>query len=286
MTTFLTPNLGSSSLRPSLRPDCSKCFALCCIALGFSRSIDFAFDKPAGLPCPNLDPGSNCTIHASLLGRGFRGCTVFDCFGAGQSVSQRFYLGISWADDLGSREHIFTAFRIMKQLHEMLWYVEEAADRAYDPGVADYARELTARISALTEGEADALLAADVRTLHEDVRELLIAVSEEVRAPYSADGAALHSELVPGADLSGRSFRSHGLCGADLRGAILITADFRDCDLAAVDLLGADLRDAKLAAADLASALYLTQPQLSAASGSSTTRLPAWLSAPASWSEH
>ena len=69
--------------RRSLRADCGNCFALCCTAFGFARSADFAVDKPAATPCQNLAADFSCTIHDRLRPRGFRGCTVFDCFGAG-----------------------------------------------------------------------------------------------------------------------------------------------------------------------------------------------------------
>ena len=36
-----------------LRADCTRCFALCCVAPAFAASADFAIDKPAGQPCPN-----------------------------------------------------------------------------------------------------------------------------------------------------------------------------------------------------------------------------------------
>ncbi len=37
-----------------LKADCEKCFGLCCVALPFAASADFAFDKQAGSPCINL----------------------------------------------------------------------------------------------------------------------------------------------------------------------------------------------------------------------------------------
>ena len=73
----------------ALRADCSRCFALCCVAPAFAASADFAIDKPAGHPCPNLqEEDFRCGIHDRLRERGFPGCTVFDCFGAGQQVAQ------------------------------------------------------------------------------------------------------------------------------------------------------------------------------------------------------
>ena len=67
----------------ALRADCERCFGLCCVAPAFSASADFAIDKPAGHPCPHLRPDFRCGIHTDLRGRGFRGCAVYDCFGAG-----------------------------------------------------------------------------------------------------------------------------------------------------------------------------------------------------------
>ena len=41
---------------------------------------------PAGKPCPNLREDFRCRIHEQLAERGFPGCVVFDCFGAGQRL--------------------------------------------------------------------------------------------------------------------------------------------------------------------------------------------------------
>ena len=80
-----------------LRADCARCSALCCVALPYAASADFAYDKPAGRPCRHLD-GHACSIHAELPQRGFPGCTVFDCLGAGQQVTQHTYGGLTWRD--------------------------------------------------------------------------------------------------------------------------------------------------------------------------------------------
>jgi hypothetical protein len=268
----------------SLRPDCGNCFALCCTAFGFSRSADFALDKPAGAPCQNLAPDFSCTIHNSLRPRGFRGCTVFDCFGAGQKVSQELFGGTSWREDPDSKGQMFAAFRAVRQLHEMLWYLAEARRRTFDPDVVQRAMELATTIGQAVDGGLQQLLSLDVQDLHTQVRSTLMEVSAEVRASYSAAGGDhLGSGLGPGADLMGINLRGRRLCGADLRGAYLIAADLRGSDLSGVDLLGADLRDARLEGADLSAALFLTQPQLNAASGSRATRLPPELVMPPHW---
>ncbi|MGH3324354.1 MAG: pentapeptide repeat-containing protein, partial [Streptomyces sp.] len=68
-----------------------------------------------------------------------------------------------------------------------------------------------------------------------------------------------------------------------LRGARLVAADLRNADLRAADLIGADFRDADLSGADLTGSIFLTQPQLDAAKGDATTRIPGGLQRPAHW---
>ncbi|MDN3480706.1 pentapeptide repeat-containing protein [Arthrobacter sp. APC 3897] len=269
--------------RQSLRPDCGNCFALCCTALGFSRSSDFAIDKPAGTPCQNLNSDFSCTIHDSLRPRGFRGCTVFDCFGAGQSVSQDLFQGLSWKADPGTAKDMFPAFKVVRQLHEMLWFLAEAAGKTFDPDTSQQINELRRAIEDAM-GDLQQVLALDVGAMHGRVRSVLMEVSEEVRSAYLAAGDDhLDAELVPGADLMGRKMKSRSLCGADLRGAYLIAADLRGCNLSGANLLGADLRDARLGGADLSKTLYLTQAQLNAAHGDALTLLPSELDYPAHW---
>ncbi|ERK69972.1 hypothetical protein N136_03695, partial [Leifsonia aquatica ATCC 14665] len=111
---------------PSLSADCANCAGLCCVALAFAKSADFAFDKPAGDPCVNLDDDFLCRIHPQLRDRGFKGCTVFDCFGAGQHVTQHTFGGATWHDGGTTRDGMFAVFPIVRQLHELLWYLREA----------------------------------------------------------------------------------------------------------------------------------------------------------------
>ena len=110
-----------------LRADCESCFGLCCVALPFARSADFALDKDAGRPCPNLRTDHRCGIHTTLRERGFPGCTVYDCFGAGQRVSQVTFGGRDWRTGPQERSRrMFDVFPVVRQLHELLWYLTEA----------------------------------------------------------------------------------------------------------------------------------------------------------------
>jgi hypothetical protein len=179
---------------------------------------------------------------------------------------------------------MFTAFKIMKQLHEMLWHLAEAEARVFSPDTAAEVRELREELASAADGNLQDLLDLDLDALHRRAGDLLRQVSAEVRAGFfAADGDTDVSRLHAGADLAGARLRGRRLCGADLRGACLIGADLRDTDLAGVDLLGADLRDARLDGANLAGALFLTQAQVSAARGTLATLLPPVLAHPGHW---
>jgi len=108
---------------PHLRADCANCFALCCVAPAFAASADFAIDKPAGHPCPNLANDFRCGIHDRLRPRGFPGCTVYDCFGAGQKIAQHTFGGRDWRTHPELAGPMFAALHIMRALHELLWYL-------------------------------------------------------------------------------------------------------------------------------------------------------------------
>jgi uncharacterized protein YjbI with pentapeptide repeats len=253
-----------------LTSDCSRCFGLCCTALPFRRSSDFAFDKAPDTPCQHLDAGFGCSIHRTLRADGMTGCTVFECFGAGQQVSQVTYGGRSWRDDPGTASEMFAVFARMRDLHELLVLLDEAAALTSDPEVI----ELRGRVTALSAGEPDEVLAVDPFALRGRIGPVLERISLLVRGA----GADLRH-----ADLAGADLRSRDLRDADLRGALLMGAGLRDAVLGRADLLGADLRGADVAGADLSATLFLTQPQANAARGSTATRLPRRLSRPVHW---
>ena len=278
MTTDRPDPRAASGDDGDLRGDCSRCFGLCCVALPFVKSADFAISKPAGTPCPNLEPTFGCGIHSRLRPSGFRGCTVYDCFGAGQHVAQVIYSGVSWREAPATMTEMFEVFPIVRHLHELLWYLDDALAReATAPLHADL-RAASARTRDLADSRPEALLALDVDAYRQEVNVLLLQTSDLVRA--CAPGKPKNRR---GADLIGARLAGADLRGANLRGAYLIGAALRGADLRWADLIGADLRDADLRGADLTDALYLTQPQVTAARGDATTRLPRGLELPEHW---
>lgn len=265
----------------SLVPDCGNCFALCCTALGFARSADFAIDKDVGEPCPNLAADFGCSIHAELRPRGFKGCTVFDCFGAGQHVAQGTYGGRDWRSDPASAAQMFAVFTVLRQLHEYLWYLSQASRVAPDAELRAELDEALRTTAELTDGAAADVVQLDAESYRALVNDLLFRTSAAVRAavPRHREHPALHRRP----DLIGAQLDRADLRGVNLRGAYLIAADLTGADLRAADLLGADLRDAALGGADLSTSLFVTQPQLNSAIGDQKTRLPGELARPAHW---
>jgi uncharacterized protein YjbI with pentapeptide repeats len=257
-----------------LRADCADCFGLCCVALAFTRSAGFGEDKEAGDPCRHLTPADDCGIHARLRESGWSGCTVYDCFGAGQKVSKVTFAG---ADR--RQAGMSAALPVMRQLHELLWYLAETLALPAAAGLHDEAARAAARIEALTLAAPDQLAAIDTAAERVPVGDLLRRVSATVRASEVPGRRRRHG----GADLSGARLRGARIRGADLRGCFLIGADLRGADLRTADLLGADLRGADLRGADLTGALFVTQTQLNAARGDSATRIPPALSRPPHW---
>ncbi|MGD9959950.1 pentapeptide repeat-containing protein [Nocardioides sp.] len=257
------------------RADCGNCVGLCCVALTLTRSADFPVDKPAGEPCEHLQSDLRCGIHDRLRDRGYTGCTVYDCFGAGQQVTQN-WIGPDWRDAADAGQEMFAVFGVVRQLHELLWLLEFAGSlRAAESLVADLERA-TSDILAVADAEPAVLAAYDVARLRDQVAPLLRRVS--VLARGSCPGTDLD-----GADLMGRDLTSRTLVGASLRGALLAGADLRGLDLGLADVTGADLRGADLGGTDLRGALFLNQSQVDAARGDTSTRLPDGLRAPAWW---
>jgi Pentapeptide repeats (8 copies) len=243
------------------------------VAPAFAASADFAIDKPAGRSCPNLRDDFRCGIHAQLRERGFPGCEVFDCFGAGQQLTQVTFGGRTWREAPALAAEQFAVLPVLRQLHECLWYLTEALEL---PAAALHAevRTALAETERLTGGSPHDLTTLDVAAHRRAVGELLGRVSDLVRH----GGPDLRN-----ADLMGRDLRRTELRQAGLRGAYLIGADLRGVDLGTADLLGADLRATDLRGADLSRCLFLTQPQVTAAHGDMSTRLPVAVTTPEHW---
>ena len=196
------PGPGQAGPGPALRADCAQCVGLCCVAPAFAASADFAIDKAAGQPCPHLQADFRCGIHARLRDRGFRGCAIYDCFGAGQRVSRTVVAGSGWWADPGIAPGLITAFATVRQLHELLWYLAEALELAATRPLHPELRAARDQTEGLAGGDAAALEALDVAAHRQAVNALLRRASGLARA--ASPGPALDRR---GADLIGADLR-------------------------------------------------------------------------------
>lgn len=281
-------NTRVDKLKKELNIECEKCFGLCCIALYFSASEGFPTNKDAGKPCINLQTDFRCSVHKELRNKGLKGCTSYDCFGAGQKVSQVTYRGHSWLENKEYANLMFEVFLIMRQLHEMLWYLTQAFILQTDLNTKEEISLLIDSTQRLTFLDTDSLKSLDIPAHRTLVNGFLKSTSESVRMKANS-GKNLVSKYKNRKshrlDYFGLDLREANLRGADLRGACLIAADLRGVDLSGADLIGADLRDADLGGANLSSSIFMTQTQINSAKGDSHTQLPCMLVRPTYWSK-
>lgn len=261
-------------LRADLTIDCDQCSGLCCVALYCTKSDGFPENKGAGIPCRHLMPDFRCQIHSLLSTKGMKGCLAYDCYGAGQWVTQKTYAGNDWKKDPEQASEIFAAFLLVFQLHQMAWYLLEAQDLTIDENLRVTIQELLAENRRMTSLQAAAMPDVDVMAYRERVNQVLKQVSESI-----TPGSLMHA----GKDFIGKNFKKSNLDGRNFTMTMMVAANLEGCSLKGANFLGADLRDANIKNTDLSQSLFLTQMQVNAARGNSKTKLPAFISRPASW---
>lgn len=79
----------------------------------------FAIEKAADEACPNLNAAFRCNIHDNRITLGYRGCTLFDCHGAGQRTTA-LYPEQDWRSDKTLATEYFESFRKMLKIHDYL----------------------------------------------------------------------------------------------------------------------------------------------------------------------
>lgn len=278
MSNQLTKN---DNILNQFRADCENCFGLCCVALPYAKSADFAIDKDAGTPCQNLQSDYRCSIHKNLRKNGFRGCAVYECFGAGQKVSQVTYAGNDWRNYPELAKEMFEVYPIMQQLQEMLCYLNEALSLEEAQPIYKDLHAAIEETEFLTNLSPNSILGLNVPAHRAIVNNLLQQTSVLVRAQVSPNKNL--KKIRKGSDLIGADLRGADLRGTDLRGVLLIAADLRQADMRMTDLIGADFRDADLSGANLTGSIFLTQAQINSAKGDHNTKLPPSLHTPHHW---
>lgn len=266
-----------AALKAKLKIDCKKCSGLCCVALYCMKTDGFPENKAAGVPCKHLATDFRCDIHSALASKNMRGCLAYDCFGAGQKVTQECYPDGDWKTHPEKSSEVFQVFSFLFQFHQMEWYLLESLSLTADGRIKADIEALISENEEMTGRSPDEILHLDIAAYRAKVNQILKQVSGLI-AIDPLDGAGKKEWL-------GKDFKRANLDGRDFSMALLIAANLEGCSLQGTNFLGADMRDANIRNTDLSASVYLTQMQVNAARGNSNTRLPASLSLPASWQE-
>lgn len=270
----------------NIKIDCEKCFGFCCTALYFSKCDGFPEDKEAGEPCVNLQKDFKCAVHRELRKKGLKGCTTYDCFGAGQKVAQFTYKGESWVNAKELSNEMFNVFLVMRQLHEMLWYLAQALALAESSAIKEKIKMLIEKTISLTEMPPQFILKIDVESHRDSVNELLKQASKERQKSLlhiKKSNDKNKKSLSVGCNFIGANLTNTNLIGGNFAGALLIVANLKNADLTGANFIGADLRDADIRGANLEHSMFLTQYQINSAKGDSNTILPKELVMPSYW---
>lgn len=140
----------TNALPASLRPDCARCAALCCVAPAFDAEQGFGYDKPASEPCRHLQSDNRCAIHPALVAQGFAGCASFDCFGAGQRATALFE-GADWRISATLASRMFETYGRLRTLHELLALGTVALTQARSAAATETVQQVLAQLTRLCE---------------------------------------------------------------------------------------------------------------------------------------
>ena len=210
---------------------------------------------------------------------------TYDCLGAEQKVAVTTYKGKDWRQAPDLKEQMFDVFLVMRQLHEMLWYLTEALTFTSVSPLSYQLQSILTKTEHLTLLSPDELLKLDLTSHRAKVNPLILEAGDLVRKRFASTSSNLKGKknIIGRSNLFGTDLRTAPLKGADLKGAFLIAANLSNTDLSGAILIGADLRDTDIRGANLANTLFLTQAQINTAKGNALTTLPSHLAKPSSW---
>lgn len=256
-----------------LKIDCKNCSGLCCVALYCSKSDGFPENKEAGIACKHLQSDFQCDMHKTLFQKNMKGCLAYECFGAGQKVTQMYGLDCTWQANSGQSKNIYQTFLLVFQLHQMLWYLIQASTIANSLELKQEISFLIQEAKCLTSQDPNILLAYDIVPYRDRVNKILKSIVHQSSKSSSNDIKMF----------LGKNFKGKNLDGKDFSMSLLIAANLENCSLRGTNFLGADLRDANLKNTDLSGSIFLTQMQINSAKGNQTTKLPDYLTLPSTW---
>lgn len=266
----------NETLHP-FKSDCSKCSGLCCTALFFSKMDGFPEDKIAGKPCINLQKDFKCKIHTELEKNKMKGCIGYDCFGAGQHVTQMIFRGQTWQDTPTQSKEIYDVFVVVFQLYQIRYFLAEALMICKTKSLSDEISNLITENEAMCNDSPKDILEIDIDSYRDRANRLIKQVCR-----MFLDSLGNKDKKCP-SDFLGKNFKNKDMSGYDFSVRLLIAANFEGCVFDGTIFLGADTRDTDFSNADLSKALFISQGQINAARGNRNTKLPKHLHYPVTW---
>lgn len=261
--------------------NCRRCSGLCCVALYCTKTDGFPENKDAGIPCKHLQGDYMCEIHGSLSSRKLKGCTAYDCFGAGQHITQLMSEKPDWNSiSRKEGEMIVQSYLTVMQLHQILWYLTEASIISLINTEKNLLNTLIAEGKKLAEQPLNVLQSLNIESYRERSNKQLKHISKSITATLSG-----HSVKETGKNYMGKNMQKKNLIGKDFTVSCLIAAGLEQANLYGANFLGADMRDTNIRNTDLSQSLFLTQIQINSAIGSRNTVLPPYLYKPMSWED-
>jgi len=158
---------------PDLKPDCSACAALCCVVFAFDKSESFGLDKAAGEVCPNLASNDRCRIFADRARMGFKGCITYDCYGAGQVVTQEVFKGRSWRNDPGLTDRMGAALSVLRRIHELHLLLQAAGKLPLSEAENDYLCQLSGSLVPNADWTEQTLAVFPVESMENEIKTFL-----------------------------------------------------------------------------------------------------------------
>ena len=259
-----------------LASDCFRCSGLCCIALYCFQTDGFPQDKPTGKPCINLMDNFQCRIHKDLERMGMKGCIGYDCFGAGQYVTEQIYHGVTWKSHSEKRNEICEIYVLAYRLFQLRFFLFESKKLISSGQLLPEIDLLLQENDAICKLPVQEMLSYPIEAYQDKVNHVLKKSCVELKRYVKAGNNS-------GKDYLNRNFEGKDLSGVDFNMKLLIASNFRNCVFAGATFIGADTRDANFDGADLREAIFLSQGQINAAKGSRRTKLPKHLKYPDTW---
>ena len=258
--------------------NCEKCSGLCCVALYFTKSDGFPKDKEAGIPCKNLQADYKCKVHSTLSQQGLKGCMAYDCFGAGQYVTNHLNALPNWLTiSPEEADRIFNSYLVVLRVHQTLWYLSQCLILRLSQSEKDQAKSLIDEGRELIEKPIEMLAVLDTQLFGEKSNKYLKYICLVYQTQFSS------TNKMQAKNYMGKNLKQKNLAGKDFSMSLLIAANLEQANLYGANFLGADMRDTNVWNTDLSQCLFLTQFQINAAKGNHHTILPPYLSRPKVW---